>query len=128
MGALAQWVPRRPPGAPGPGGDAELAQLDTVLQHAAGADADERRPRRDGQDLGHGDLDIVRADAGRDDRDAPAAVGAGDRGELAVPLPQLDALEARGDALGAVGVTGEEDVLGQFPWSECDVILPFAIR
>ena len=38
----------------------------------------------DGQDLGHHDLDIVRADAGRDHRDPKAAIRPGDRVELAV--------------------------------------------
>ena len=35
---------------------------------------------------------------------------------------------ARGDPGGAVGVAGEEDVLGQFSRSEADVVLPFSNR
>ena len=38
---------------------------------------------------------------------------------------QLDGIEARCDAGGSVGVTGEEDVLGQFSGAESDVVLPF---
>ena len=39
---------------------------------------------------------------------------------------ELDGFEARGDAGGPVRVAGEEDVLGQFAWSEPDVVLPFS--
>ena len=39
---------------------------------------------------------------------------------------ELDRFEARGDAGGPIGVTGEEDVLGQFAWTESDVVLPFS--
>ena len=42
-----------------------------------------------------------------------------------MPMLELDRFEARGDAGGSVGVTGEEDVLGQFAWTESDVVLPF---
>ena len=41
-------------------------------------------------------------------------------------LLELDGFEARGDPGGSVGVTGEEDVLGQFTWTESDVVLPFS--
>ena len=41
-------------------------------------------------------------------------------------LFDFDGFEARSDAGGSIGVTGEEDVLGQFPWAESDVVLPFA--
>ena len=82
---------------------------------------------RDGQDLGDHDLDVVGADAGRDGRDAPSVEASGDRGELAVALAHLDVGQPRGDAVDAVRVAGEEDVLGQLAWSECDVVLPFAV-
>ncbi len=39
---------------------------------------------------------------------------------------ELDGFEARGDPCGPIGITGEEDVLGQFAWTESDVVLPFA--
>ena len=39
---------------------------------------------------------------------------------------ELDGFEARGDPGGSIGVTGEEDVLGQFAWTESDVVLPFS--
>ena len=39
---------------------------------------------------------------------------------------ELDGVEARGDPGGSIGVTGEEDVLGQFAWTESDVVLPFS--
>ena len=39
---------------------------------------------------------------------------------------ELDGFEARGDPGGPIGVTGEEDVLGQFTWTESDVVLPFS--
>ena len=41
---------------------------------------------------------------------------------------ELDRVETRGDPGGSVGVTGEEDVLGQFSRSESDVVLPFSNR
>ena len=72
------------------GGDDQVADLDVLAQHAARADADERRVLGDRQDLGEHDLDVVRADAGRDARDAPALVRAGGRGELAVAVLVLD--------------------------------------
>jgi hypothetical protein len=55
-----------------------------------------------------------------------AAKPPGDRGEFAVLMLQLDGIEARCDAAGSLGVTGEEDVLGQFTWTESDVVLPFS--
>ncbi len=113
--------------AHGAGRDDEVAELDVVLQDTAGPDADERGVRRDGQDLGQHDLDVVGPDARRDGRDAPSMEAAGDRGELAVALAHLDVGQPRGDALDAILVAGEEDVLGQFAWSECDVVLPFAV-
>jgi hypothetical protein len=45
-----------------------------------------------------------------------------------MPAPELHVVETRGDPVGSVGIPGEEDVLGQFAWTESDVILPFAIR
>ena len=39
---------------------------------------------------------------------------------------ELDGFEARGDPGRSIGVTGEEDVLGQFAWAEFDVVLPFS--
>ena len=39
---------------------------------------------------------------------------------------ELDGFEARGDPGGPIWVTGEEDVLGQFTWTESDVVLPFS--
>ena len=39
---------------------------------------------------------------------------------------ELDGFEARGDPGGPIWVTGEEDVLGQFTWTEPDVVLPFS--
>ena len=41
---------------------------------------------------------------------------------------ELDGFEARCDAGGSIGVTGEEDVLGQLTWTEPDVVLPFSGR
>ena len=43
-------------------------------------------------------------------------------------LLDLDVVEASGDPGGAIRVTGEEDVLGQFTRSESDVVLPFSDR
>ena len=62
------------------------------------------------------------------DRDALAPVRARDRHELPVPMLELDAVEAGGDAVGPVRVAGEEDVLGQFARAESDVVLPLAGR
>jgi hypothetical protein len=39
---------------------------------------------------------------------------------------ELDRFEARGNPSGSIGITGEEDVLGQFTWTESDVVLPFS--
>ena len=39
---------------------------------------------------------------------------------------ELDGFEARGDPGRPIGVAGEEDVLGQFTWTESDVVLPFS--
>ena len=39
---------------------------------------------------------------------------------------ELDGFEARCDAGCPFRVTGEEDVLGQFTWTESDVVLPFS--
>jgi hypothetical protein len=43
-----------------------------------------------------------------------------------VSLLELDRIEARADPGGSVGITGEEDVLGQFAWTETDVVLPLS--
>ena len=51
-----------------------------------------------------------------------------DRRELAMPVLELDRVEARGDTGGPVRIAGEEDVLGQFAWAETDVVLPFSGR
>ena len=64
---------------------------DLRLEGAAGADPDEGRTLRDRQDLRHRDLDVVRADPGRDDRDTEAAIRSGDRRELPVAPLELDA-------------------------------------
>jgi hypothetical protein len=45
-----------------------------------------------------------------------------------MPVLDLDVVEPRGDQGGPVGVTGEEDVLGQIAWPESDVVLPFSDR
>ena len=95
------------------------------LERPTGADPDERRSFGDREDLRDDDLDVVRADAGRDDRHALAPVASGDRGELTVLSLELDRIEARGDPGGSVLVPGEEDVLGQVSRSESDVVLPF---
>ena len=96
---------------------------------AARADPDERRPFGDRQDLRDDDLDVVRADAGRDDRHPLASStcrwptrtrGAGAR---ARSMSKRAAIRG-----GPIGVAGEEDVLGQFAWAESDVVLPFADR
>ncbi len=94
---------------------------------AAGADAHEGRPLRDGQELGHDDLDVVGADAGGDDRDAQAAVAAGDRVELAVPALHLDVVEERRDAVGAIGIARQEDVVGHLAGREVDVVLALRV-
>ena len=39
---------------------------------------------------------------------------------------ELDVVEPRRDPGGPILVAGEEDVLGQFAWTESDVVLPFA--
>ena len=39
---------------------------------------------------------------------------------------ELDGFEARCDTGGPIRVAGEEDVLGQFTWTESDVVLPFS--
>jgi hypothetical protein len=43
-------------------------------------------------------------------------------------LLELDRIEARADPGGSVWIAGEEDVLGQFAWTETDVVLPFSGR
>ena len=57
-----------------------------------------------------------------------AGVRAGRGHELPMAALELDAVEAGGDAGGAVRVAGEEDVLGQLAWAEPDVVLPFSGR
>ena len=106
--------------------DGQVAQAHLRLERPARPDPDEGRPLGDRQDLGHDDLDVVRADAGRDDRHPLASISSGDRRELPVSALELDGFEARGDPGGSIGVTGEEDVLGQFAWTEFDVVLPFS--
>ena len=59
--------------------DDQVAERDVVFEHTARADANEGWVLCDRQDLGQDDLDVVRADAGRDRRQAQAAVLAGDR-------------------------------------------------
>jgi hypothetical protein len=110
----------------GAGRDDQVTELDALLEDAARADADESGMRRDGQDLRQGDLHVVGADAGRDGRDAPSLEAPGDRGELPVALPHLDVGQPLGDAVDAVRVAREEDVLGQLAGSERDVVLAFA--
>ena len=110
------------------GRDDQVPEGDLRLEGPAGSDPDEGRPFRDRQDLRHRDLDVVRADPGRDDRDPGAAIRPGDRGELPVAPLELDVVETRGDPGGPVGVAGEEDVLGQVTRSESDVVLPFSGR
>ena len=39
---------------------------------------------------------------------------------------ELDGFEARCDAGCPIRVAGEEDVLGQFTWTESYVVLPFS--
>jgi hypothetical protein len=109
-----------------PGRDDQVPEVHLGLQRPTRPDPDEGRPLRDRQDLGHHDLDVVRADAGRDDRHPLASISPGDRGELAVSTLLLDGIEPRGDPVRSIGVTGEEDVLGQFAWTEPDVVLPFS--
>src|SRR5205807_2150134 len=110
------------------GRDDQVPESDLRLEGATGTDPDECWPFRDRQDLRHRDLDIVRADPGRDDRDPGAAIRSGDGGELPVSLLALDVVEACRDPAGPIWVTGEEDVLGQFTRSEPDVVLPFSDR
>ena len=43
-----------------------------------------------------------------------------------MPSLELDRFEARGDQRRSIGITGEEDVLGQFARPEFDVVLPFS--
>src|SRR6185436_1764495 len=107
------------------GGDGQVTQTHPRLEGSARADPYEGRTLRDRQDLSHDDLDIVRADAGRDDRHPLTLVYAGGRCELPVSVLELDRIEARGDPWRPVLVPGEEDVLGQFARSESDVVLPF---
>ena len=61
------------------------------------------------------------------DGHALATVRTGDRGELAVPALELDVVEQPGDLGGAVGVAGEEEVLGQLAGAEIDVVLPLPV-
>ena len=112
--------------ADGSGRDGEVAELHLRLECPAGPDPDEGRAGRDGQDLRHHDLDVVSSDASGHDRDAFTAIPARDRGELSMPMLQLDRIESRRDSGGSVGVTGEEDVLGQVARAESDVVLPFS--
>ena len=58
--------------ADGSRGDDQVPQAHLRLERPAGADPDEGRPFGDREDLRHHDLDVVRADAGRDDRHALA--------------------------------------------------------
>ena len=111
-----------------PGRDDQVAQAHLRLERPAGADPDERRPVGDREDLRDDDLHVVGADAGRDDRHSLAPIAPGDRREFPVLMLELDGIETRGDPGGSVGVTGEEDVLGQFAWTETDVVLPFSGR
>ena len=59
-------------------------------------------------------------------RDPQALVHARGARELAMAVPELDAVEEGGDALDAVLVAGEEDVVGQLTRAEADVVLPLA--
>ena len=108
--------------------DDQVTERDVRLEDAARADADEGGLIGDGQDLGHHDLHVVGPDAGRHDGHAAAVETAGDRGELAVLPVELHVLEARGDPLDPLRVTGEEDVLGQLTPTEADVVLPISVR
>jgi hypothetical protein len=78
---------------------------------------------RDGQDLGHDDLRVVRADAGGDDRDPKPAVRACDRVELTMVAPHLDLVEERRDAFDAIGIAREQDVVRYFAGAKVDVVL-----
>jgi len=111
-----------------PDRDGQVTQAHLGLERPARPDPDEGRPLGDRQDLSHHDLDVVRADPGRHDRDTLTPKPSGDRRELPVSTLELDGFEARGDPVSAVGVTREEDVLGQFAWPESDVVLPFTVR
>ncbi len=82
---------------------------------------------RDGQDLGDDDLDVVGADARGDHGDAQSLVRAGDGVELAMAAMDLDILEHLGDAVGAVGVARQQDVVGDLSGSEVDVVLAVGI-
>ena len=53
-------------------------------------------------------------------------MAAGDRLELAVRATHLDVVEELRDALHAIGVAGQEDVVGHLARGEVDVVL--AIR
>ena len=43
-----------------------------------------------------------------------------------MPSFELDVVEQPADPGRSIWVTGEEDVLGQFAWTETDVVLPFS--
>src|SRR5690349_23896022 len=92
------------------GRDREVTQAHLGLERPARADADERGSLRDREDLGDGDLDIVRPDAGGDDRDWQSLVGTGGRGELSVAMLAIDPVEALRDLRRSILVAGEEDV------------------
>jgi hypothetical protein len=52
---------------------------------------------------------------------------AGDRVELAMPPLQLDIIEERRDAVGAVGIARQEDVVGHLARGQVDVILALRV-
>ena len=58
---------------------------------------------------------------------AQAAMPAGDGVELAVATGDLDRVEQAGDAVGAVGVPGQEDVVRDLAGGEVDVVLAIGV-
>src|SRR4051794_4314046 len=68
----------------GAGRDYQVADIDLSLERAGRPDADEGWALRYGEQLRHNDLNVVRADAGRDTRHTRALVHPGRRRELAV--------------------------------------------
>jgi hypothetical protein len=81
----------------GPGGDRQVTQAHRGLERPARPDPDQGGSLGDRQDLSHGDLDVVGADPGRDDRHALTSVKPGRRGEFPISTLELDGVEARGD-------------------------------
>ena len=92
------------------GADAEDVQGLVHGLHLAGGEIDIRQ----GVEFGHDNVNIVGADAMRQDGDAFPVPLSGDGNEFAGSVAELDLVQQVRDHVHAAGVAHEDDVVGQF--------------